>query len=98
MDSTSRAGGDLGHFAVQYAKAMGMRIITVDSGAGKEKLCKSLGAEEFIEFITYKDIPAEVMRITTYGMHGVPVAAAAKEGYATVPMMLWPGGTMVVSS
>lgn len=89
------AGGGLGHFAIQYAKAMGMRIIAVDGGAEKEKLCRGLGAEEFIDFTTCKDIPAEVMRITKYGAHGVLVTAATKEGYASAPMMLRPGGTMV---
>lgn len=90
------AGGGLGHFAVQYAKAMGMRIIAIDGGAEKENLCRDLGAEEFIDFTTCKDIVAEVMRITTWGAHGVLVTAASKEGYATAPMMLRPGGTMVV--
>lgn len=46
---------------------MGMRVIAVDGGEEKEKLCKKLGAEQFIDFTTCKDIPAEVMRITTYG-------------------------------
>jgi len=44
------AGGGLGHFAVQYAKAMGMRVIAIDGGEEKRKLCKELGAEEFIDF------------------------------------------------
>lgn len=91
------AGGGLGHFAVQYAKAMGMRVIAVDGGAEKEKLCRSLGAEEFIDFTTCKDIATEAMRITTWESHGVLVTAASKEGYATTPMLLRPGGTMVVS-
>ncbi|TKA55494.1 hypothetical protein B0A49_12668, partial [Cryomyces minteri] len=89
------AGGGLGHLAVQYAKAMGMRVIAVDGGPDKEKLCKQLGAEHFIDFKTCKDIPAEVMRITTYGAHGVVVTAASKEGYESAPMTLRPGGTMV---
>ncbi|KAH9222073.1 hypothetical protein DL95DRAFT_510188 [Leptodontidium sp. 2 PMI_412] len=89
------AGGGLGHFAVQYAKAMGMRVIAVDGGAEKEKLCRSLGAEEFIDFTTCKDIATEAMRITTWESHGVLVTAASKEGYATTPMLLRPGGTMV---
>lgn len=89
------AGGGLGHFAVQYAKAMGMRVIAVDGGEEKGKLCKKLGAEVYIDFTTCKDIPAEVKKITTYGAHGVIVTAATKEGYASAPMMLRPGGTMV---
>ncbi|KAJ9637210.1 hypothetical protein H2201_001607 [Coniosporium apollinis] len=89
------AGGGLGHLAVQYAKAMGMRVIAVDGGEEKEKLCRKLGAEEFIDFTKTKDVVAEVMRITTYGAHGVIVTAATKQGYETAPNMLRPGGTMV---
>lgn len=44
------AGGGLGHFAVQYAKAMGIRVIAIDGGDEKRELCRKLGAEEFIDF------------------------------------------------
>lgn len=89
------AGGGLGHFGVQYAKAMGMRIIAVDGGDDKGKLCKDLGAEEYIDFTQVKDIPGEVARITTYGAHGAVVYAASREGYGAAPSCLRPGGTMV---
>ena len=46
------AGGGLGHFATQYGKAMGMRMIAIDGGEDKRKLCKEeLGAEEYIDFV-----------------------------------------------
>jgi len=89
------AGGGLSHFAVQYAKAMGMRVIAIDGGDAKRDLCKKLGAEEFIDFTKTKDIPAEVMKITTYGAHGVVVTAATRAGYEQAPHLLRPGGTMV---
>lgn len=44
------AGGGLGHFAVQYAKAMGMRVIAIDGGDKKKTLCMKLGAEAYIDF------------------------------------------------
>lgn len=98
--STSRFGmlladRDTGHFGIQYAKAMGMRVIAVDGGEEKDKLCKELGAEQYIDFTKTKDIAAEVMKITTYGAHGVIVFAASKEGYAIAPSLLRPGGTVV---
>jgi propanol-preferring alcohol dehydrogenase len=89
------AGGGLGHFGVQYAKAMGMRVIAIDGGDEKRELCKKLGAEVFIDFLTVKDIPAEVVKATTYGAHAVIVFAATREGYASAPAMLRPGGTVV---
>jgi propanol-preferring alcohol dehydrogenase len=44
------AGGGLGHLAIQYAVAMGLRVIAIDSGEEKRKLCLSLGAERWVDF------------------------------------------------
>jgi alcohol dehydrogenase, propanol-preferring len=73
----------------------GMRIIAIDGGDEKRDLCKRLGAEEFVDFTKTQDIAAEIMRITTYGAHGVIVTAATKEAYASAPGFLRPGGTVV---
>ncbi|KAK7418437.1 hypothetical protein QQX98_003929 [Neonectria punicea] len=89
------AGGGLGHFAIQYARAMGMRVIAIDGGDQKRDLCKKLGAEVFIDFQTTKDIAAEIMKITTYGAHGVIVTAATKAAYESAPTFLRPNGTVV---
>lgn len=89
------AGGGLGHFGVQYAKAMGVRIIAIDGGSDKAKLCKELGAEQFIDYTQVKDIPAKVTEITTYGAHGVIVFAATKSSYEMAPNLCRPGGTVV---
>lgn len=68
---------------------MGMRIIAVDGGDDKEKLCKEeLGAEEYVDYTKVKDITAEVKRITKYGAHGSIVIAASKEGYALGPQVV----------
>lgn len=88
-------GGGLGHLAIQYAKAMGMRVIAIDGGDEKRKLCMDLGAEYFIDYTKSNDVPAEVMEITKYGAHGVIVTAATREGYATAPRLLRPRGTLV---
>ena len=44
------AGGGLGHLCVQYAVAMGLKVIAIDTGKEKEELCKSLGASVFLDF------------------------------------------------
>ncbi|KAF4472614.1 Alcohol dehydrogenase 5 [Fusarium albosuccineum] len=89
------AGGGLGHFAVQYAKAMGMRIIAIDGGDHKRELCLKLGAEIFIDFKETKDITAKIMEITKYGAHGVIVTAATRPAYESAPGFLRPNGTVV---
>lgn len=90
------AGGGLGHFAVQYARAMGMRVIAIDGGDAKRDMCKNLGAEVFIDFQKTKDIPAEIMKLTKHGAHGVIVTAATKQAYESAPSLLRPNGTVVV--
>ncbi|KAF4957438.1 hypothetical protein FSARC_11313 [Fusarium sarcochroum] len=87
------ASGGVGHFALQYAKAMGMRIIAVDGGKEKEKMCRMLGADEFIDF--HNDVVAEVMKITTCGAHGVLVAAPPQKAYDLAPFTLRVRGTVV---
>ena len=67
-------GGGVGIQGVQLAKAMGMRPIVVDHKS-KEKLCKEMGAEIFIDFTTVKDPPAAVVEATGTGAHGVVVTA-----------------------
>ena len=45
------AGGGLGSLACQYAKAMGLRVIAIDSGNEKRTMClEQLGAERFVDF------------------------------------------------
>lgn len=90
------AGGGLGHFAVQYARAMGMRVIAIDGGDAKRDLCKKLGAEHFIDYEQTKDIQAEIMKITGHGAHAVLVTAATKAAYESAPGLLRPNGTVVV--
>ncbi len=72
------AGGGLGHLAVQYARARGLRVIAIDTGDEKAKLCKDLGAEAWIDFKTSKDIVADVKEATGGpGAHTAVVTAAA---------------------
>lgn len=68
----------------------GMRVIAVDGGAEREKLCLSLGAEHCIDDTSTQDIPAEVLRITTYAAQRVAVFATSKQDYATAPFLLRP--------
>lgn len=39
------AGGGLGSLALQFAKAMGLRVVAVDGGDEKRDMCQELGAE-----------------------------------------------------
>lgn len=58
------AGGGLGHLAIQYAVAVGLRVIAVDTGADKKKLCLSLGAESFVDFRESKNLIEDIKTVT----------------------------------
>lgn len=64
-------GGGLGSFAVQYANAMGVRVIGIDSSDKRDMVTKSLKAEVFIDFASCKDIVGEINTITDGGAHAV---------------------------
>ncbi|AOW00676.1 YALI0A15147p [Yarrowia lipolytica CLIB122] len=65
------AGGGLGSLAVQYAKAMGFRVLAIDTTEEKEKMCLELGAEVFVDFAKTDNLVARVQEITGGGPHGV---------------------------
>ncbi|VEU22876.1 DEKNAAC103965 [Brettanomyces naardenensis] len=67
----SGAGGGLGSMAVQYAVAMGLRVLAIDGGAAKGDLVRKLGAEAYVDFTKSKDVVKEVQKITHGGAHGV---------------------------
>ncbi|KAK0203873.1 chaperonin 10-like protein [Desarmillaria ectypa] len=90
------AGGGLGHLAVQYARTRGLRVIAIDSGAEKKKLCLSLGAEVWIDFKESKNIVEDVKAATGgFGAHSAVVTAAHSSGYTQALDYLRPGATLM---
>ncbi|KAF7794778.1 hypothetical protein EIP86_005916 [Pleurotus ostreatoroseus] len=89
------AGGGLGHLAVQYATAAGLRVLAIDTGDAKKSLCLSLGAERWIDFRESKDIVADIQSITNGGPHAAVVTAATSEAYRQAVDYLRPGGTLM---
>ncbi|VVT56322.1 uncharacterized protein SAPINGB_P004966 [Magnusiomyces paraingens] len=73
------AGGGLGTLAIQYAKAMGFRVIGIDTGDAKAEACKELGAEAFIDFATSKDLVKDVVAATHGGPHAVIHVAVSEK-------------------
>ncbi|KIY70953.1 GroES-like protein, partial [Cylindrobasidium torrendii FP15055 ss-10] len=90
------AGGGLGHLAVQYARARGLRVIAIDTGDHKKKLVQSLGAEAWIDFKESKDIVADVKRVTGgKGAHSAVVTSASSGGYTQALEYLRAGATLM---
>jgi propanol-preferring alcohol dehydrogenase len=87
--------GGLGHVAIQYAKAMGLHVATVDLGPGKIALAKKLGAEVAID-AQMQDPPAEIQN-QIGGAHGVLVTAVSTVAFKQAIAMLRRGGTCVLN-
>ncbi len=76
------AAGGLGHLAVQYAKAMGLRPIAIDVGKAKGDYCKSIGAEHYVDASEGKSAEDAVVDYTQGGAHGVLCLATNPQAFA----------------
>jgi alcohol dehydrogenase, propanol-preferring len=75
------AGGGLGHLAIQYAKAMGLRPIAYDVGMNKAHYCREMGAEHFID-ATSSHALQETMDYTQGGVHGSLCIATSPQAFS----------------
>ncbi|ETS84304.1 hypothetical protein PFICI_02329 [Pestalotiopsis fici W106-1] len=75
----SGAGGGVGALAIQYARAMGYRVIAIDVGTSKEEYCRSLGAEVYLD--AKNDVAAAVYT-STKGTRAKAVIVTAGSGAA----------------
>lgn len=86
--------GGLGHIAVQYAKALGMRVIAVDISDEKLTLAKELGAEFTVNAKEVDPVTA-VNTYTDGGAHGILVTAVHPQAFGQAIGMARKGGTIV---
>ena len=85
--------GGLGHLAVQYAVAMGMRVVAVDVSDDKLALATKHGAE--ITVNAFAEDPADVIQERIGGSHGVLVTAVHPQAFGQAIGMTRRGGTIV---
>jgi propanol-preferring alcohol dehydrogenase len=90
------AGGGLGHLGVQIAaKTKGYKVIAVDSGAGKEKLCKEMGATAFVDYAK-EDVVGSVKALTDgEGAHAVICVAGSEKAYEQAHNLVRNNGVFV---
>lgn len=86
--------GGLGHLAVQYAVAMGLNVIAIDTGIEKLKLAKDLGATYCLDF-KYDDVVARVLA-ETGGVHASICTAVSKSGFEQSYQVIRRGGKCVL--
>ena len=85
--------GGLGHVAVQYAKAMGLRVAAVDIAEDKLALAREFGAEVTVNALN--EDPVEAIQTQTGGAHGVLVTAVHPSAFGQAIGMARRGGTIV---
>lgn len=86
--------GGLGHVAVQYAIAMGRKVIAVDIDEAKLDLARSLGAALGVN--ARKADPAAFIRKEIGGAHGVLVTAVSPKAFQQSLGMVRRGGTVAL--
>ncbi|KAH0830125.1 mannitol-1-phosphate dehydrogenase MPDH1 [Lanmaoa asiatica] len=94
----SGAGGGLGHLAIQYAVAMGLRVIAIGIGEEKRKLCLALGAEKWIDFKESGDalVGDVVAAADGLGPKAALIAAGIAAPYIQACYYVQPTGTIIL--
>jgi propanol-preferring alcohol dehydrogenase len=90
----SGAGG-LGHLAIQYAKAMGLKVCAIDIEQSKLEHAKKMGAD--LVFNAKNGDPAEAVKKATHGgAHGVLITAPSLPAFQQGIEMTRKRGTCVL--
>ncbi|KAH7129918.1 chaperonin 10-like protein [Dactylonectria estremocensis] len=91
------AGGGLGCFTLQYAKAMGIHSIAVDTGGDKAQICKDLGTMAFIDFKKSSNLAADIKAATPdgFGPHAVILLAPHEEPFQHAYTYVRPHGSVI---
>jgi propanol-preferring alcohol dehydrogenase len=85
--------GGLGHVAIQYAKAMGMKVVGLDIAEDKLKLARDAGADYAVNALS-ADAVESVLRVTGGGAHGILVTAVSTAAFGQALKMVRRKGTV----
>lgn len=87
--------GGLGHVAIQYAKAMGMKVVALDVAPEKLALAHETGADVVVDARSAEAV-ADVVRATNGGAHGVLVTAVSPPAFSQAVWMVRRRGTVAL--
>ena len=85
--------GGLGHLAVQYASAMGLRVVALDVAEDKLALARTDGAEVVVN-ARLENAAQRVIDATGGGAHGVLVTAVSRSAFGQALRMVRRRGTV----
>jgi len=88
--------GGLGQLGLQYAKAMGLKVIGIDVNDEILAVAKDLGADLVFNSIKDKGYVQDLLAATDGGCHAAVVFSAAHAAYVGAPKVLRVNGLMMV--
>ncbi|KPM40737.1 hypothetical protein AK830_g5818 [Neonectria ditissima] len=74
--AVSGAAGGVGALALQFAKAMGYRVVAIDGGDGRKQACLDSGAEVYIDYEKEADLNLAVRRETSGSLCSAAIVCA----------------------
>lgn len=85
--------GGLGHIAIQYARAMGLKVVAIDVSPEKLALAREMGAEIAVN-AKDTDAVSTILEQTGGGVHGVLVTAVSPPAFRQALGMVRRKGTV----
>ncbi|KAF2835864.1 alcohol dehydrogenase, partial [Patellaria atrata CBS 101060] len=82
--------GGLGHMGVQYAKAMGLKVIGLDVVDDQLEEAKVQGADYVFNSMTDKEYVKKILEITNGGVDAAVNFTASKKAYDDAPQIIRP--------
>jgi alcohol dehydrogenase, propanol-preferring len=87
--------GGLGHVAIQYAKAMGFKVVALDVTPEKLALARATGADAVVDALS-PDAVDDVVKVTGGGAHGILVTAVSPPAFSQALHMARRKGTVAL--
>jgi alcohol dehydrogenase, propanol-preferring len=87
--------GGLGHVAIQYARAMGLKVVALDIAPDKLELARESGANLAVDARSESAV-ADVLRATDGGAHGILVTAVSPPAFSQALQMVRRKGTVAL--
>ncbi|KIW06044.1 uncharacterized protein PV09_03220 [Verruconis gallopava] len=83
--------GGLGHLGIQYAKAMGYKVIGIDLSDDQLEAAKACGADHIFNPVSDKDYVKKILELTDGGVDAAVNFTASKKAYDDMPQLIKPG-------
>lgn len=88
--------GGLGHLGIQYAKAMGYKVIGIDIADAALEEAKKCGADHVFNSMTDSKYKEKITELTGGGVDAAVNFTASKKSYDDCPALVKPGQGLIM--